>query len=142
MLRGLYEEEAPATNILASKDIEAEDYSRGPISEYKEEMVLNSQPAHPKTKAKKNTGVPEPPPPPAPPAPPVISSKAVPPPPVPAPGENEKMLPPPVPPQTDSMVVAEEPGIPEVMPPKPLSFESFSRAPLKSKKPKGKKGSN
>src|SRR5687768_8293500 len=62
MLRGLYEDEVPVTTIVTSKDIKAEDFSRGPISEDYEELAISSQAAQPGKKSQRKPGLLEPPP--------------------------------------------------------------------------------
>ena len=135
MLRGLYEEEVPATNILASRDVTVEDYSRGPIGEeYKSAQAVVVQDDQPKKKARKKIKAPVPPPP-----PPVIAETDIPPPPPPV--ESDKTIVPPPPPPAPP-VVAEAPPAPVEVAEKEVSFESFSRAPLKYKKPRSKKSRN
>lgn len=131
----LYQEETASSGstLVPKKDIELEDYSRGPIDErfeppLVEELAMSDD--NPKTKKRTKKFIP-PPPPPAPEAPP-------------APEVKEGDIPSPPPPKAEAPSVPVTEPVPAVemvkeVPPTPatetkeVTYKSFSRAPLKKK---------
>jgi hypothetical protein len=145
LLENLYSEETASmgSTLIADKEIDMEDYSRGAIEgEFQEpvrqnETALKAQPKKPK---KLKRTVPPPPPP-----PPPLSKKDVTPPPPPPPKTEvievtaETPVAPGVPSIEEKVEAPPAPPTPEVTEVKEVSFKSFSRAPLIMKKTTSKR---
>lgn len=136
LMDNLYKEETPAVGFV-SKDITLEDYSRGPIEEYAPmEEIISVKANDPKKKKKGKKFIPPPPPAPDAPPPPDIKEGDIQPPP---PPKQETPTIPAIQPAPPAEAVKEIPAVPVIEPApvvevKEVSFESFSRAPLKKKK--------
>jgi hypothetical protein len=141
LLKNLYSEETASTGstLIADKEIDMEDYSRGAIEgEFQEPFQQNETAlkAHPKKPKKFKKVVPPSPPPP-------LNKKEVAPPPPPKTEIIEVTAETPVAPEApaieEKIEVPPAPPTPEVTEVKEVSFKSFSRAPLIIKKTTSKR---